>query len=108
MTREELTQAVTDAQSVLTVAHTALREFNSRAANNVYETLQLALNTVEYQLHTRAVEACEGAGNCGLSEYSQLFMVDNVTYIGMLKVEYNRHDKTYYYVDWNEFTYGAI
>ena len=105
MTRDELVQAVTDAMSTLATAQDALDAFNARAENNVYESLQLALNTVEYQLQSRAYDACEGAGNCGLSEYTQLFIVDDITYIGLLEVEYNRHDKTYYYVDGQEFTY---
>lgn len=46
-----------------------------------------------------ADDDCEGSHNCGLDEYRQEYIVDNIKYVGILNVEYNRHDKTYYYVE---------
>lgn len=105
-TREELTAAITAAQANLTAAHGALAAFEALAENNVFESLEKALGKVEAMLEHRAHEDCEGSHNCGQDEYTQAFMVDGVKYIGTLKVEYNRHDKTYYYVDGTDFSYA--
>ena len=51
-----------------------------------------------------AFEDCEGAGNCGMDKYTQEFIVGDMHYIATLTVEYNRHDKTYYYIDETDFT----
>ncbi len=104
-TKQELEDAVKSAKSALTDANKALEEFSSLAENNVFETLEKALSTVEEALGGQAFEDCEGAGNCGAESYSQKFMVDGVRYVGTLSCAYNRHDKTYYYVEESEFSH---
>lgn len=105
-TREELTAAISAAQAKLTDAKDLLAAFEALAENNVFESIDKALDKVESMLERRAFEDCQGAGNCGLPEYTQAFMVDGIKYIGTLKVEYNRHDKTYYYIDEQDFSYA--
>lgn len=42
---------------------------------------------------------CEGAHNCGNSSYTVSFKVNDKIYSVEVGFSYNRHDKTYYYVD---------
>jgi hypothetical protein len=105
-TREELTAAIAVAQAKLTEAKGALAAFEAKAENNVFETIEKAAYKVEAMLESRAHQDCEGSHNCGRDEYTQEFMVAGVKYIGTLKVEYNRHDKTYYYIDGTDFSYA--
>lgn len=105
-TRKELTAAITAAQANLTAAQDALKVFEAKAENNVFESLEKAAYKVEGMLERRAHQDCEGSHNCGQDEYTQEFMVDGVKYIGTLKVEYNRHDKTYYYIESSDFSYA--
>jgi hypothetical protein len=108
MTKEELQAAVKTAQSNLADAEHALLAFERLPANNVFETLPKALSTVEDKLLSRAHQDCEGSHNCGADSYEQGFIVDGVEYLGTLSVEYNRHDKTYYYIDGSKFTYAPV
>lgn len=107
-TKQELEAAVIAAQKTLDDASSALAAFNALPENHVYETLDDAEYEVENYLEKKAFKACEGAGNCGLDEYTQEFIVDGVKYIGTLTIEYNRHDKTYYYIDSAQFSYKAV
>ena len=102
MTIEELKAAVTTAQAGVTAAKQALADFEALAENNVYASMGEA-GILEGVLAGRAREDCEGAYNCGSPIYEQEFMVDGVVYVATLEVEYDRHDKTYYYIDSSEF-----
>jgi len=63
-------------------------------------------------LRAKAREDCEGAYNwaynCGLDEYTQEFIVGSTKYLGTAKFEYNRHDKTYYYIERCTFSHKEI
>lgn len=107
-TKEELKAAVVAAKKALADAEVAVDLFDSMAENNVFETMDDALGAIEDMLHDRATKACDGRHNCGLSSYSQDFMVGGTKYRGTAKFEYNRHDKTYYYVDGCEFSHKEI
>lgn len=100
--RTELAQNVTAAQVTLSAAVAALDAFDQLAENNVFASLKDA-ERLEDTLECRARDDCEGAGNCGNDEYRQEFLVDGVKYVAIYKPEYNRHDKTYYYIDGGEF-----
>jgi len=107
-TKLKLIEDIKLAKESLLKAEAALEEFNMLPENNVFMDLEDACNSIEETLRNKAFSDCEGAGNCGLSEYSRLFMVNGVTYLGTLKVEYNRHDKTYYYIDEVVFNHKQI
>lgn len=92
----------------LSVAETALSEFKAQPTMHVYASLDEARDKLEDLLRDQAHEGCEGAGNCGADTYTQEFIVDGEHYLGTLSVEYDRHDKTYYYIDRAEFTYALI
>jgi hypothetical protein len=108
MSKQELEAAVKSAETNLTAAKDALAAFESQAENNVFESLPKALSAVEDKLINQAYQDCEGAHNCGADHYDQEFIVDGVRYLGTLTVEYNRHDKTYYYIDGSNFTHKIV
>jgi hypothetical protein len=105
VTREELKEAIVQANAALTTAKAALEVFEAKAENNVFQSLDTANYKVEGMLESRAHQDCEGSHNCGDPEYTQEFMVDGTKYIGTLRVEYNRHDKTYYYIESSEYSF---
>lgn len=104
-TREDFTIAIGVAQKLLDKAKSDLAAFDAKAENNVFESLAKAEGVLEDKLRDRAAADCEGSYNCGAPEYVQEFMVGGVKYVGTLKVEYNRHDKTYYYIEECSFSY---
>jgi hypothetical protein len=103
-TRDDLNNSIKTARATLTEAEKALYEFNQLPENNVFETLEKGASKIEDTLRDMAHEDCEGAGNCGADEYRRKFMVGTDIYEGVLNVEYDRHDKTYYYIDRAKFT----
>jgi len=67
--------------------------------NNIFESIEEAEGKLYNKLRDKAHNDCEGAHNCGAREYIQLFYVNKTLYKAVATVEYNRHDKTYYYVE---------
>jgi hypothetical protein len=106
--RQALVANVTDAAALLVKANADLYAFDARPNNNVFATLAEAERRIENDLSNEASEDCEGAGNCGNETYTRHFIVDGIEYVGTLSVEYNRHDKTYYYVDGTSFSYAKF
>ena len=104
-TRKELENTLSAALKAVESAKSDLRAFDTAAENNVYPSLEDAEYEVTEKLLEIASDDCEGAHSVGAPKYTAEFMVDGVTHIGTLKVEYNRHDKTYYYVDGHKFSY---
>lgn len=101
---DELNEAVKLAQDALESAQDDLLEYCNRPENNTFTDLEVASDAIQDKLTSIAHNACEGSYCFGLDEYNQLFYVNDVLYKGTLNVEYNRHDKTYYYVDGTEFS----
>jgi hypothetical protein len=104
----ELTLAITAAVSELHRAKNALDEFTSRAEFHVYASLDDARDELEDKMREEASEACEGSHCMGNDVYTQEFMVADQRYEAKLTVEYNRHDKRYYYVDETRYTVKEI
>lgn len=102
MTRDELLKIVEHCAAALSKAQNDLIEWDQAIENNVYDSVEAA-GILEDVLLDRARNDCEGSYNCGEEFYTQDFLVDEVAYRAVLKCEYNRHDKTYYYVDGHKF-----
>lgn len=102
--RKELEEVVASARKTLKLAVKSLNEFDRAPEQNVYPDMDTAEGTLEDKLYARAEKACEGSHNVGDDFYEQEFIVADVHYIARLDVEYNRHDKTYYYVDETTFS----
>jgi hypothetical protein len=100
--REQLEVNVVLARKALEAAEGALAEFASRPDNWRFESADKA-GRLEEVLLDRAHDDCEGSYNCGDDEYRQQFYVGDKLHVAILTVEYNRHDKTYYYVDGHDF-----
>lgn len=111
--KQELENAVKEAYTALYAAQAALEAWHSLPENNVYPSLKEACVDIENKLLNKACEDCEGSYNIGLEQYTQKFFVNtpessSIQYEGKLSVEYNRHDKQYYYVDGSTFTFEEI
>ena len=99
----ELTDEVTRARNMLAQAEKNLDDYLCSIENNVFDSLEAAEAELGDSLYGRASADCEGSYNCGDESYEQEFIVDDVPYVAVLTCEYNRHDKTYYYIDEHEF-----
>lgn len=106
--REELLEDVKTATMALTIANRALAAFDEAPEQNVFESLDKAKFVLLDTLRDRAYEDCEGAGNCGNEFYLQKFLVDGELYEARLDVEYNRHDKTYYYIESVKYSFRKV
>lgn len=100
---ELLKERVKIAEKQLKEAEDNLTVAQALPENNIFESLEIAEGKIEDMLSDRAHDACEGSYCCGDNYYEQLFYVGDVLYKGIACVEYNRHDKTYYYVDGFDF-----
>ena len=88
-----------------------IEQWEQRLENNCFDSLEDAQFELTEQILEVASEACECSYCCGESEYTREFMVNGVHYCGTLKIEYNRHDKRYYFVDtykWSAFKVDQI
>lgn len=108
MSKEELKQAIEEAKQNLAAAEQALADFIASPEQNVFASLDEATNELENRMRNQAHEDCEGSYNFGLDVYEQEFIVDGILYLAKLECEYNRHDKTYYYVDYAKFSYEPV
>lgn len=106
--RTELELDIQKAKKALEDAQSALSEWDSMPENNRFDDLDDALGTIEDQLRDLAFSDCQGAYNCGAESYSKEFYVGDTLYRGTAEFEYNRHDKTYYYIDGCTFTYEEV
>ena len=95
---------ISDLRGKLRAAECELYVLKSLADNNRFDSMEAAETAIYSKLEAEANEDCEGSYNCGNPQYHQEFYVNDQLYIGVLDVEYNRHDKTYYYVEESTFT----
>ena len=85
-----------------------LSDFQELPENNVFGDLDTAIAVVKNNMLNKAHDACEGSHCFGESKYTQEFSAAGQKYLGVLEVDYNRHDKTYYFVDSDKFSYTKI
>jgi multidrug resistance efflux pump len=105
---EELKRRVQVAKEQLEEAEANLIVAESLPESNFFANLAVAEYKLYHKLKQQANRDCEGAGECGLEQYTQLFYVDKTLYKAVANVEYNRHDKTYYYVDGFDFKIEGV
>lgn len=70
-----------------------------KAPSRTFFSLPEAIEAINDEHFNQAAEDCEGAYNSGLDEYTTLVQVGEKFFELTTKFEYNRHDKTYYYID---------
>ena len=102
--RARLCDDIAEIELQLIRAKNNLATFDALPENNTFDDYTDAIYTIEVKLAKMAHADCEGSHCYGADEYEQEFIVNGKHYLGKLSVEYNRHDKTYYYVDETDFT----
>ena len=87
----------------------SIAELKSDVCMHVYESHDAAVFSIKGILLRQAKQDCEGSHSCGEDRYNQEYTLNgsDIVFVGTLKVGYNRHDKTYYYVDDSEYYYKA-
>jgi hypothetical protein len=75
---------------------------------NMYSNQNEAKNRVEGLLEDLANNDCEGSYTCGLAYYSCDYSANGKNFLCVATPEYNRHDKTYYYVDSIKFDHLEV
>lgn len=88
-----------DAEKAVALAEARLRTFYALPENNVFPSLDEAEDVLTNRFENYASADCEGSHNRGSDKYTQRFTCAGKTYGGTLLVDYNRHDKMYYYPD---------
>jgi nicotinamide phosphoribosyltransferase len=68
-------------------------------ASRYFNDMEEALAEINKEHYKQAEEDCEGAYNMGHDEYTTLVQVGEKFFELTTRFEYNRHDKTYYYID---------
>lgn len=89
----------------VTILDDALYDISQSYESNVFETHEGASDALSEKMRNWAFDDCEGAYNVGQKEYECGYIVDGVKYIATGTFEYDRHDKTYYYIDSFEYCY---
>lgn len=85
-------------------------ENERKIENNIYANHDLAERVIRKRLNAEAHNDCEGSYCFGDDVYTQQYLIEGspVVYIASLEVEYNRHDKTNYYVDGTSYSYKEL
>lgn len=65
----------------------------------LYSDLEEASEDLYYEMKEEASKDCEGSHNCGNDTYTRRCQVGDSFYKITAEFEYNRYDKTYYYVE---------
>jgi hypothetical protein len=99
---------IKEAQKELDYHKGALEDFRASPECNVFDNLEDAEDAITEELEALAREDCEGAYNYGNDLYSRKFSVGGKAYEATMTFEYNRHDKTYYYIEESEYSYKEI
>lgn len=99
----QFTEDLQKAQAKLELVHSNICFFQ-------FDNHEEAEDTIKEALENKAHNDCEGSYNCGNDEYTQEYQLidSDAVYLGKIEVEYNRHDKTYYYVDEVDYSYIEV
>ncbi len=106
--KEELKAKVKALQTEIAGLEKQIEEFDSAPEQNIFDSLEDAEGQITDRFSDIAHEQCEGAGNSGQPEFKQKFSVDGKFYEATVSFEYNRHDKTYYYIDGTDYSYTVL
>lgn len=97
-TREQILFAIKIKNGELAALHRQLVDIDTAPENHRYESLEIAEDRLHDLLYQEACDSC-GDGEYGEDELKQKFYVGEQMYEAVLSVEYNRHDKRFYYVE---------
>jgi hypothetical protein len=110
MNKTQIAAEIKSLQNKINQLNQQLEDFDSALENNQYD----AHNDAEGHIHERylgiAGEACEGSYCYGESEYKQRYQIKGnpALFEATVSFEYNRHDKTYYYIDGQDYSFKEV
>lgn len=109
-TKEWYKTKIAALQAEIGTITTKLEAIDSDIDNNVFASHNEAELRLTCRFEEVARQDCEGSHNCGAEEYAQRYrLTDNdTTFEAIVSFEYNRHDKTYYYIDGSSYSYEAV
>lgn len=104
---DEMTRELIAMKNAVATYEKVIEDLKCDLSMHKYESHDAAETALYGTLENKAFQDCEGAYNCGQEVYSQEYMLtdSDVGYLAELKCEYNRHDKTYYYLDCRSYSY---
>ncbi len=110
MTKAEMDEKVKFHQSEIARLEAEKEGIDSLLENNQYKDHDDAEGAIDERFRSVAFEACQGAYNYGDDQYTQRYQVadDPAIYEATVKIEYNRHDKMYYYIDGVDYSYKVV
>lgn len=110
MTKDDMKAKIAIKQEEIAALEKCIEDFDSAIERNQYESHQIAEDFITERYSGIASEACEGSYCYGDEKYTQLYQIDGDTRIfeATVSFEYNRHDKQYYYVDGQDYSYKEL
>ena len=110
MNKEQIAEEIAAHHKAIAKLEQSLDDFDSLIENNQYTDQKDAEYSITNRFSCIAYEQCEGAGNCGLPMFKQRYQITGNpnTFEATVEFEYNRHDKTYYYIDGTRYSYVQI
>jgi hypothetical protein len=110
MTKSEMVSKIIILQNEIAVLEGQIEAFDSAIENNQYADHADAESRITDRYSDIAHEQCEGAGNCGEPQFKQKYQIagNPNLFEATVDFEYNRHDKTYYYIDGTDYSYVEL
>lgn len=110
MNNKQIAAEIYAHQKAIEVLEQSLIDFDSLIENNQYTDHTNAEYSITGRFENIAHEQCEGAHNCGEEMFKQIYQIagNSNTFEATVKFEYNRHDKTYYYIDGTTYSYVEL
>ena len=102
-----LKQQLDEVKKSALVLEATIRDMKNHLSMHCYESHDNAEAQISGDLEIEAYRGCEGSYKCGADTYEQDYTISGSedVFTGVLKVEYNRYDKIYYYIDGIEYSY---
>ena len=110
MDKKQIAASIAEHHKAIAALEQSLIDFDSLIENNQYADHGGAEDSITDRFDGIARTQCEGAGNCGLPMFKQRYQIagNPNTFEATVKFEYNRHDKTYYYIDGTDYSYVEL
>ena len=110
MDKAQIAAEIATHQKAIATLEQSLVDFDSLIENNQYDSHRAAEKFIEGRFSNIASNQCEGSYNCGDDQFQQRYQLTGNPNVfeATVKFEYNRHDKTYYYIDGTDYSYVEL
>lgn len=110
MNREQIAAEIYAHQKSIEVLEQSLMDIDSSMENNQYTDQKNAEYSITKRFEGIAQKQCEGAYNCGDEQFQQRYQITGNPNVfeATVKFEYNRHDKTYDYIEGTTYSYVEL